>query len=179
MHLYNICITFHPRKVTSSKSWGGMFFCVWLVWKVKMKSCYYDVIAKRNFQTQFAHFFRLTQLMSLFIYPAIDFFKITSCRPIDIIFQNNNLIMSLANLTWSNQFNTRAEVVSILLVSQQCIFSFSCQNSREASSRWRIFLFSLVNMLVCGFVGWFVWRLLATIKKKRYRLEIWYTHPRP
>ena len=62
--------------------------------------------------------------------------------------------------------------------SQDLFFSFSpfYQNPCEASSRSRIFLFSLVNMWLCLSV------CTAPFghKEKRYRPEIWYTHsPRP
>ena len=50
------------------------------------------------------------------------------------------------------------------------------QNPREASSRSRIYVFSLVNILVC----WLVYPALFGHNEKRYRPEIWYKHsPRP
>ena len=50
------------------------------------------------------------------------------------------------------------------------------QNPREASSRSRIFLFSLVNMCVC----WSVYTVPFCHDEKRYRPGIWYTDsPRP
>ena len=50
------------------------------------------------------------------------------------------------------------------------------QNPCEASSRSRIFLYSLVNMLVCESV----FTTHFGHNEKRYRPEIWYMHsPRP
>ena len=68
-------------------------------------------------------------------------------------------------------------IFKILIYSLELVERYYKQNPREASTRSKIFLFSLVNMSVglsvCGFVC-----LYGTSwpRDKRYRLEIWYTH---
>ena len=50
------------------------------------------------------------------------------------------------------------------------------QNPREASSRSRIFLFSVVNMLVCDSVCRCVCTAPFSHNEKRYRPQIWCTY---
>ena len=79
-------------------------------------------------------------------------------------------------LFWKRSF--KIDFINIIWAGEgahkTCFFSFSpfYQNPCEASSRSRIFLFSLVNMWLCLSV------CTAPFghKEKRYRPEIWYTY---